>query len=335
MVVPDALCDERFAKNPLVIGDPHFRFYAGAPLIAPGGQRLGTLCVIDREPRKLSDEEHGLLRDLAGMVVDTMELRRLKENAARQAKEMALLAEESARAQAQAERLLQQKSLFIAAMAHELRTPLNAIIGFTDLLRQDVANEFSEARRREFIDIVNSSGQHLLDLINDLLDLSKIEAGKFEVKPEPADVSSLVMQVYRMMSGLAKDHGHKFEAKIDPKLPVVMADVRALKQILVNLVSNAIKFTPRNGYVGINVVAQQTGCRIFITDTGRGIAPEDLKRIAEPYSQIRPNGSEGEPGTGLGLAICRRLVQLHGSSLEIESSTGNGTTVSFTLAFAT
>lgn len=334
MVVPDAVSDERFAQNPLVIGNPYIRFYAGAPLITPEGHRLGALCVMDQQPRKLTNEEQDLLRDLAGMVVDSLELRRLKEGAARQAKDMALLAQESAQAQAQAERLLQQKSLFIAAMAHELRTPLNAIIGFTDLLRLDVAKEFSEERRREFIDIVNSSGQHLLDLINDLLDLSKIEAGKFEVIPEPTDISSLVTQVHRMMSGLAKDHRQKFDVKIDPKLPPVMADPRALKQILVNLISNAIKFTPHGGYVGVIVAKQKAGCRIFVSDTGRGISADDLKQIAEPYRQIRHNDTDAGQGTGLGLAICRRLVQLHSSVLEIESSPGNGTTVSFNLPFA-
>ncbi|MDY0885566.1 GAF domain-containing sensor histidine kinase [Dongia soli] len=334
MMVPDAVTDDRFAQNPLVIDAPYIRFYAGAPLITPQGDRLGALCVMDQQPRRLTDEEQDLLRDLAGMVVDSLELRRLKESAARQAKDMALLAQESAQAQAHAERLLQQKSLFIAAMAHELRTPLNAIIGFTDLLRLDVAKEFPEERRREFIDIVNSSGQHLLDLINDLLDLSKIEAGKFEVKPEPTDVSALVTQVHRMMSGLAKDHRQKFDIKIDPKLPAVMADPRALKQILVNLISNAIKFTPHGGYVGVTVAMQNSGCRIFVSDTGRGISADDLKEIAEPYRQIRHNDTDAGPGTGLGLAICRRLVQLHGSVLEIESSPGNGTTVSFSLPFA-
>lgn len=332
MVVPDAVSDDRFAQNPLVIGAPYIRFYAGAPLITPEGHRLGALCVMDQQPRELTDEERDLLRDLACMVVDSLELRRLKESAARQAKDMAFLAQESA--QAQAERLLQQKSLFIAAMAHELRTPLNAIIGFTDLLRLDVAKEFSEERRREFIDIVNSSGQHLLDLINDLLDLSKIEAGKFEVIPEPTDLSFLVTQVHRMMSGLAKDHRQKFEVKIDPKLPAVMADPRALKQVLVNLISNALKFTPHGGYVGVTVAMQKAGCRIFVSDTGRGISADDLKQIAEPYRQVRHNDTDAGPGTGLGLAISRRLVQLHGSVLEIESSPGNGTTVSFSLAFA-
>lgn len=331
LVIRDASRDARFADNPLVTGEPHIRFYAGAPLITPEGHRLGSLCVIDHRPRDLTATETALLADLASMVVDTLDLWRIKTNADRQAWEMAQLAEESRRAQATAERLLQQKSLFIAAMAHELRSPLNAIIGFTDLIRQDTENELTEARRREFIDIVNDSGQHLLDLINDLLDLSKIEAGKFEVVLEPTDLAAAVTQVYRMMSGLAKDHGLKFDLRIDPRLPPVMADARALKQILVNLVSNAIKFTPEGGYVALVAAARPDGCRLFVSDTGRGISVDDLKRVTEPYNQVRSRHVSDVAGTGLGLAISKRLVQLMGSALEIESALDAGTTASFIL----
>jgi signal transduction histidine kinase len=333
MVVPDARQDARFLDNPLVVNDPHVRFYAGAPLVTPEGHRIGTLCVIDQKPRDLNAEEIELLRDLAHMVVDTLELRRMGHVSAQQATDLARIADESRHSQLQAERLLQQKSLFIAAMAHELRTPLNAIIGFTDLIREDKANEISDERRREFIDIVNASGQHLLDLINDLLDLSKLEAGRFEVDIEPLDIAAAAQEVHRMMAGLAKDSGLKFDVRIDPKLPPVMGDLRAVKQILVNLTANAIKFTPKGGYVVIVATAQADVCRLYVSDTGRGIAPDDLKRVTEPYRQASSNNVQQDGGTGLGLAICQRLVQLLGSSLEIESSLGNGTTVSFALPF--
>jgi signal transduction histidine kinase len=333
MVVRDAQLDERFLDNPLVVNEPHVRFYAGAPLVTPDGHRIGALCVIDQRPRDMSEAEVELLRDLAHMVVDTLELRRMGHLSAQQAAELARIAEESKQAQQEAERLLQQKSLFIAAMAHELRTPLNAIIGFTDLIREDAANEISPERRREFIEIVNASGQHLLDLINDLLDLSKLEAGRFDVNIEPLDVAATAQQVHRMMAGLAKDSGLRFDLRVDPKLPPVMADMRAVKQILVNLTANAIKFTPKGGYVVIVATSQGGACRLYVSDTGRGIAPEDLKRVTEPYRQASSNKVQVDGGTGLGLAICQRLVQLLGSSLDIESSLGNGTTVSFALPF--
>ncbi len=334
LVVNDASRDARFARHPLVMGYPHIRFYAAAPLISPSGDCLGTLRVIDQVPRDPMPAELDLLCDLAGMAVDSLELCRARAQAVRQMGELAQLTSESQHAQATAERLFQQKSLFIAAMAHELRSPLNAIIGFTDLIRQDTENELGDARRREFIDIVNDSGQHLLDLINDLLDLSKIEAGRFEVMLEPTDLAAAVTQVHRMMSGLAKDHDLKFDLRIDAKLPPVIADARALKQVLVNLVSNAIKFTPAGGYVALVVAERPDGCRLFVCDTGRGIASEDLKRVMEPYSQVRARDGAEITGTGLGLAISKNLVQLQNSSLEIESALDAGTTASFILPFA-
>lgn len=228
------------------------------------------------------------------------------------------------RANQELSRVSQVKSEFLANMSHELRTPLNSILGFTELLlsRPDAYDD--EARTR-FLTTVNSSGHHLLDLINDLLDLSKIEAGRMELSREAFAADELVNSVVAEMGALAESRGLRMEVALD-RPAVVVADRRRLRQVVINLLGNAIKFTPEAGLV--RVIAQRTSDELLIgvSDTGPGIAEEDQERIFGEFEQASSSSPRSIEGTGLGLALTKRLVELHGGRVWLHSEVGVGST---------
>jgi two-component system cell cycle sensor histidine kinase PleC len=226
------------------------------------------------------------------------------------------------------------KSEFLANMSHELRTPLNAIIGFSEIMGQELFGPVGATQYRGYVTDILSSGQHLLALINDVLDMSKIEAGKMALYREPVSVSPLVEEAFRLVRNRAETSGLMLFADIDDDLPEVLADPRALKQILLNLMSNSIKFTPSGGRVCVRAEQEDDGVRLSVEDTGIGIDAEDLHRLAVPFEQVETQQSKTTQGTGLGLALSKAFVELHGSNLTIESAPGQGTRVSFSLAFA-
>ena len=253
---------------------------------------------------------------------------RLEENA----KALAELAEKHQIASETAESASRAKSEFLANMSHELRTPLNAIIGFSEMMQREMFGPLGDRRYKEYSGDILSSGQHLLALINDILDMSKIEAGKLTLRPEPLDLIEIVEDVIRLVRTRAEAGGLTLAVEI-PALPTVEADYRALKQILLNLLSNAVKFTPRGGRVEITAAeGPDRRVRISVRDTGIGIAEADLSRLARPFEQIESQHSKTQQGTGLGLALTKSLVERHGGALDIESQSGVGTTVSFSLA---
>jgi len=256
---------------------------------------------------------------------------RLEENA----KALAELAEKHQIASEIAESASRAKSEFLANMSHELRTPLNAIIGFSDIMHREMFGPLGDPRYKEYSADILSSGEHLLALINDILDMSKIEAGKLTLRPEPLDLLEMVEDVIRLVRARAEAGGLTVTTEI-PTLPTVEADYRALKQILLNLLSNAVKFTPRGGQVRISAVERPDGrMRISVRDTGIGIAQSDLSRLARPFEQIESQHAKTQQGTGLGLALTKSLVERHGGALEIESKSGVGTRVSFSLPVST
>jgi cell cycle sensor histidine kinase DivJ len=217
------------------------------------------------------------------------------------------------------------KSRFLANMSHELRTPLNAIMGFSDIMRQRLFGPMSD-RYAEYADLVHDAGGHLLELINDILDMSKIEAERFELARECFDAREAVSAVVRLMRGQAERAGVQLRGVLPTDRLEVDADRRALKQIAFNLVSNALKFTPRGGSVTLTVQAAGGALELSVSDTGLGIAPEDLERLGRPFEQAG-DADQRAAGSGLGLSLVRAFARLHGGEMSLESAVGEGTTV--------
>jgi two-component system cell cycle sensor histidine kinase PleC len=222
------------------------------------------------------------------------------------------------------------KSLFLASVGHELRTPLNAIIGFAELIQQSPSGPAGHLEYVDFAADIHASGIHLLDLINNILDFSRIEAKESSLRMEPVSVEVIARFCVSRVHQRAADAGIAVENWIVGSA-VVMADERALRQVLINLLTNAIKFTQFGGTVTMNAAATQDRLQVTIADTGIGIRRQDLPKLAQPFEQANNQLNDKPAGTGLGLALSRRLVELHGGTLTIESEVGLGTTVTFTL----
>jgi signal transduction histidine kinase len=222
------------------------------------------------------------------------------------------------------------KSEFLANMSHELRTPLNAVIGFSDFLLEHTFGDLN-AKQEEYIGIILTSGKHLLSLINDILDLSKIEAGRMELELTQFDVAMAVDHAVTLVRDRAARHDLTLAVEVESNLPLVVGDERKIKQILLNLFSNAVKFTPDGGRIGVRAGLTDAGVEIAVTDTGVGIAPEDHATIFEEFRQVGNDYGRKREGTGLGLALTRRFVELHGGRIRVESEPGKGSTFTFTL----
>ena len=221
------------------------------------------------------------------------------------------------------------KSEFLANMSHELRTPLNAILGFSQVLEKRLFGELNE-KQGEYIEDIRSSGNHLLSLINDVLDLSKVEAGQIELEVAPFSLREAVDRGVVMVRERASKSGVALAAEIEPEVQVVSGDERRIRQILFNLLSNAVKFTPAGGRIDVSARLVDEEIQLAVADTGPGIAPEDLDRIFEEFQQTDA-GARQQEGTGLGLALSRRLVELHGGRIWVESEVGVGSRFVFTL----
>ena len=220
------------------------------------------------------------------------------------------------------------KSRFLATVSHELRTPLNAILGFSQVIKESEGGDRSLERHHEYAGHIHANGTHLLGLINDLLDLAKIEAGKFELHETFFDLEELVHEAGELVRSRAEAARLLFEVQIAPGLPLLRGDDRAVRHILLNLLSNAIKFTPEGGTVTVTVAVDAHGLMAAsVGDTGIGIAAEDIPKVVEPFGQVDTALSRRHDGTGLGLPLCRHLIELHGGHLDIASTVGYGTTV--------
>ncbi len=237
-------------------------------------------------------------------------------------------------ARERAEAANKAKSQFLANMSHELRTPLNAIIGFTDLMRQGTFGPLGNDRYDDYATMIYDSGQLLLDLISDMLDMAKIEAGKLELNFERVDLAGTIEDAVRLLRDRAETGGVALHVEADRHLPSLLADRRAVKQVVLNLVSNAIKFTPAGGHV--RVVAAQDGdsVRILVCDTGIGIPASEIHRLGQPFEQVCGDPMLAKSGTGLGLALVRSLAEQHGGTMAITSREGSGTEVSVTFPLA-
>jgi two-component system cell cycle sensor histidine kinase PleC len=243
-----------------------------------------------------------------------------------QQEELRLLAIEAARQKEVAEAMSHAKSSLLANMSHELRTPLNAIIGFSDLFQGDTIDRLKPEQIRQYATDINLSGRHLLGLVNDLLELARIEKGSRDFHAEPVHVGEKIVEVSRIMRTQAE------EAKVELVIPdsrdliVAHTDDLALRQILLNLISNAVKFTPEGGWIKIDCVIEEGMVAIRISDTGIGIPSEEVDRIFEPFSQVDNSLTRRKTGTGLGLALVRTMVEQQDGSIGVQSELGIGTT---------
>ena len=266
------------------------------------------------------------------------ELRRQKERMQKTMQELASserlagdLAKNLADEKARAENAASSKSAFLANMSHELRTPLNAINGFSEIIAHELYGPLGDQRYKGYAQDILASGQHLLDMINDILDMAKIEAGKMTINPQPIDPVDPVDAAVRMIRRKASDKDIEIMLDVQPGLPEIDADHRAIRQMVLNLVANAIKFTNPGGKITVSVQQYGPDIKVSVTDTGIGIPAVDLPRLSQPFEQATGTHDRNYEGTGLGLALTKSFAEMHGGELTISSIEGEGTTVAFTL----
>jgi len=286
----------------------------GVPLLR-GDEVLGVLVLVRIEVRPFNEREIELVEGFARQAAIAIENVRLFKE----------IQEKSA----QLEVANRHKSEFLANMSHELRTPLNAIIGFSDVLLQKMFGELNE-QQADYLEDIRSSGSHLLTLINDILDLSKIEAGRMELEAAPFSLVAALNNAVTLVRERAQSHGIKLELEVAPELDTVVADERKVKQVVVNLLANAVKFTPDGGRVTLRAAREDGQIRLAVHDTGIGIAPEDHERIFDEFQQASHQNEKSREGTGLGLSLSKRMVELHGGTITVDSAPGKGST--FTVA---
>jgi signal transduction histidine kinase len=334
----DNMCDVVIRQDGVfVISDTHqaprdlvrpllqrgLRFYIGMPLRTGDGIKIGTLCAVGPRARRVTDHERLILANLAEIVMDELELRLAAQKMAR--------ADEALRAlNEQLEAASRNKSAFLASMSHELRTPLNGILGASELLATQSLFGDLNAKQLEYVGDIHQSGAHLLGLIEEILDLSRIEAAQMALHREPLDVGALMEGCAAVVRGLATSRALEFRV-VPPAQPILLhADERRLRQVACNLLSNALKFTPPGGRVSFEAWRAADEIILAVQDTGPGIPPEFHERIFEQFFRI-PGDHEG---TGLGLPLARRLVELQGGRIWLESEVGSGSRFFFALPVA-
>ncbi|HEV3007867.1 MAG TPA: ATP-binding protein, partial [Burkholderiales bacterium] len=286
-----------------------------APLLWEG-RGVGAIFVGRDHVSSFSEKEIALLKTFADQAVIAIQNARLFRE----------IQEKSA----QLEVANKHKSEFLANMSHELRTPLNAIIGFSEVLSERMFGELNE-KQADYLKDIHESGRHLLSLINDILDLSKIEAGRMELDISTFDLPTALANAMTLVRERAQRHGIALSLDVDQRLGAFQADERKFKQIVVNLLSNAVKFTPDGGRVDVSAKKYDGKVAVAVRDTGIGIAPQDHATVFEEFKQVARDYTKKAEGTGLGLTLTKRFVELHGGAIELQSAPGKGSTFTITL----
>jgi signal transduction histidine kinase len=286
------------------------------------GVALGVIRISRTEIRPFSGKQIALLQTFADQAVIAIENVRLF-------KELEASNREIAEKSRQVEVASQHKSEFLANMSHELRTPLNAVIGFSEVLTDRMFGELNE-KQEEYLKDIYSSGTHLLSLINDILDLSKIEAGRMELELTDFHLPTALDNALMLVRERAGRRSIALQMSVDERLGQIRADERKIRQVVLNLLSNAIKFTPEGGRIEVAAVSKDESAEVSVSDTGVGIAPEDQQAVFEEFRQVGPAEKKAE-GTGLGLTLCRKFIELHGGRIWVTSQVGVGSTFTFTI----
>ncbi len=304
-----------------------YRSSLAAPLVNAEGVVTGVLNFYSGEPSFFTSERIRLFAIFANQVGSAVELRRTIDNLE---EIVAIRTADLTRARRAAEAANRAKSDFLANMSHELRTPLNAIIGFSEIMREGMAGPLAE-NQRDFLRDIWESGKHLLRLINDILDISKIEAGKTALELGEFSLNEVLKSCAFMLKEKALKHGIALDLEVSDKVDFIIADQIKIKQVVLNLLSNAMKFTPDGGRVGISARRGEGCWLVTIWDTGIGIAEQDLSRLFLPFQQLEASATKKYEGTGLGLHLSRKFVEAHGGKIWVESAPGQGSRFSFTI----
>jgi len=315
--VPDVLADADYKRTDLVETDP-FRAVAAVPMLRDGAP-IGLITFTRKTPVAFNEKQLELMATFADQAAIAIENIRLLDELRQKSAELEVAS--------------RHKSEFLANMSHELRTPLNAIIGFSEVLHEKMFGELND-KQAEYVDDIHTSGRHLLSLINDILDLSKIEAGRMDLELADFPLAAAIDNALSLVKERAQRHGLALHCEVDPAIDRIRADERKFKQVLLNLLSNAVKFTPEGGAVSVRAKKNGAWLEVAVSDTGAGIAPEDHAAVFEEFTQVGNDQARRAEGTGLGLPLTKRIVELHGGEMRLESAPGKGSTFSFTLPLA-
>jgi signal transduction histidine kinase len=319
--LPDPEFAREYPEGAVVQQCEGYRTIVVTPLLREGAA-IGMIAIRRMDARPFTDKQIVLLRTFADQAVIAIENVRLF-------KELQERTNDLESKSLELEVASQHKSEFLANMSHELRTPLNAIIGFSEVLSDRLFGELNE-KQDEYLKDIHASGQHLLSLINDILDLSKIEAGRMELELTDFDLPTAIDNALTLVRERAGRRSIALHQAADARLGQIWGDERKIKQVLLNLLSNAIKFTPDGGWIDVRARPVDGSVEVSVSDTGVGVAPEDQEAIFEEFRQVGTADKKVE-GTGLGLALSRKFIELHGGRIWVESQVGTGSTFTFSI----